>query len=136
MLKECYRTLKPGRRIRLAMPNLHFLMNLYINPEKEINRKYLAWSYRLFGKRTGVNEVSEKDYPIHVIKNFFHLWGHQFIHTPESLERMACEIGFKDIKPYPIGCSDTPTLQGLEKHGQSIPSWANELETFVVEMGK
>lgn len=136
MLEECYRILKPGGRVRLAMPNLHFIMDLYNHPNKEYNRKYLEWSYRLFGIRKDTPKVSEVDYPIHVINNFFHLWGHQFIHTPESLERMACEIGFKDIKPYPIGCSDTPTLQGLEKHGQSIPSWANELETFVVEMGK
>lgn len=136
MLKECCRILKPGGRMRLAMPNLHFLMDLYINPEKEINRKYLAWSYRLFGIRAGVNEVSEKDYPIHVINNFFHLWGHQFIHTPESLERMASNIGFADIEAFKIGHSDTLELQDLERHGQNIPSWANELETFVLEMKK
>ena len=35
-----------------------------------------------------------------------------------------------------IGSSDTPALQGLEKHGRNIPAWANELETFVVEMKK
>ena len=136
MLKECYRILKPGGRIRLAMPNLHFIMDLYNHPNKECNRKYLEWSYKLFGMRQGVPKVSESDYPIHVINNFFHLWGHQFIHTPESLERMACKIGYKYFKPYPIGDSDISTLKGLEKHGLDIPSWANNLETFVLEMKK
>lgn len=136
MLQECYRILKPGGRMRLAMPNLHFLMELYLHPDKECNRRYLVWSYRLFGMKQGVPEVMEKDYPIHVINNFFRLWGHQFIHTPESLENLAKGIGFQGIRPYPIGSSDTPALQGLEKHGQNIPAWANELETFVVEMIK
>ena len=136
MLQECYRILKPGGRMRLAMPNLHFLMELYLHPDKECNRRYLAWSYHLFGMKQGIPEVAEKYYPIHVINNFFRLWGHQFIHTPESLKSLAQGIGFQDIRPYPIGNSDTPALQGLEKHGQNIPAWANELETFVVEMIK
>ena len=136
MLQECYRILKPGGRMRLAMPNLHFLMELYQHPDKECNRRYLTWSYRLFGMKQGISEVAEKDYPTHVINNFFRLWGHQFIHTPESLKSLAKGIGFQNIRPYPIGCSDTPALQGLEKHGQNIPAWANELETFVVEMVK
>lgn len=136
MLQECYRILKPGGRMRLAMPNLHFLMELYLHPDKECNRRYLVWSYRLFGMKQGVPEVTEKDYPIHVINNFFRLWGHQFIHTPESLKSLAQGIGFQDIRTYPIGRSYTPALQGLEKHGQNIPAWANELETFVMEMKK
>lgn len=136
MLQECCRILKPGGRIRLAMPNLHFLMDLYQSPEKECNRRYLAWSYELFGTKEGLPEVTEKDYPIHVINNFFHLWGHQFIHTPESLEHLAEGIGFQNIQRCEIGHSDIPALQGLEKHGEFIPAWANELETFVVEMEK
>ena len=136
MLQECYRILKPGGRMRLAMPNLHFLMELYLYPDKECNRKYLAWSYRLFGMKQGVPEVAEKNYPTYVINNFFRLWGHQFIHTPESLKELAEGIGFHGIRSYSIGKSDTSALQGLERHGQNIPAWANELETFVMEMEK
>lgn len=136
MLQECYRILRPGGRIRLATPNLHFLMNLYLYPDKECNRKYLEWSYQHFGMKQGVPEVQKKDYPLYVINNFFHLWGHQFIHTPQSLEHFAEKFGFWNVHSFPIGISDTPILQGLEKHGQNIPIWANELETFVMEMEK
>lgn len=136
MLQECHRILKPHGRMRLAMPNLHFLMDLYLHPDKECNRRYLAWSYHLFGMKQEVPEVAEKNYPTYVINNFFRLWGHQFIHTPESLKELAENIGFANIRPCPIGISDTPAQQGLERHGQNIPIWANELETFVVEMGK
>lgn len=136
MLQECYRILKQGGRMRMAMPNLHFLMELYRHPDKECNRRYLTWSYHLFGMKQKVPEVTEKNYSTYVINNFFHLWGHQFIHTPESLKELAEGIGFHGIRPYSIGKSDTPALQGLERHGQNIPAWANELETFVVEMEK
>lgn len=96
-------------------------MDLYINPDKENNRKYLSWCYRLFGIIAGVFEVLEKDYPIHVISNLFHLWEYQFIHTSESLERMANDLGFKDIRSYDIVCSDTPELQGVEDMVKTFP---------------
>ena len=136
MLQECHRLLKPGGRMCMTMPNLHFLMDLYLHPDKECNQKYLAWSYHRFGMKQGIPEASEKDYPIYVINNFFHLWGHQFIHTPESLERYAKEFGFQNIHSYSIGGNEPQELQELRKHGYDIPAWANELETFVVEMAK
>lgn len=135
LLEECFRVLKPGGRMRLAMPDFHFLMELYRHPDEEPNRRYLAWSYRLFGEKKW-GEVAEEDYPVHVINNFFHLWGHRFIHTPEHLTRMAERAGFEQFCRYPVGASDTPVFRNIERHRDSIPEWANELETFVVEMEK
>lgn len=136
MLKECYRILKPGGKMRLAMPNFHFLMELYLHPDKKCNRQYLEWSYCLFGKQLGQLEVMKENYPLHVINNFFHLWGHRFIHTPEHLQQMAEQVGFENVHRFPLGMSDTPTFRNIENHRNSIPEWANELETFVVEMKK
>jgi len=134
MLKESFRILKPGGRMRLSMPDFHFLMNLYQHPDKECNRQYLEWSYGLFGQ--GNLEVTEEDYPVHVINNFFHLWGHRFIHTPEYLTRMASNTGFQNIRKYPVGVSDTLAFKDIEQHLSNIPAWVNELETFAVEMEK
>ena len=44
MLKECYRVLKPGGVMRLATPDLRFLLGLYQDPEKLINKAYMVYS--------------------------------------------------------------------------------------------
>lgn len=136
MLQECFRILTPGGKLRLAMPDFHFLMNLYFHPEEETNRRYLDWSYaRFIGKQT-VLHTDKDNYPVYVINNFFHNWGHRFIHTPENLTEMATAAGFVHIRSYPVGSSDTSVFEGIENHQEEIPGWANELETFVVEMQK
>lgn len=136
MLQECFRILKKNGYMRIAMPNFHFLMDLYMHPEKNINRKYLEWSYNLFCTESQNIEAKEHDYSIYVINNFFHLWGHQFIYTPDSFIQMAKNTGFIKIHICPIGKSSIPYFVDIEKHHQSIPKWANELETFVIEMTK
>lgn len=136
MLQECFRILTPGGKLRLAMPDFHFLMNLYFHPEEETNRRYLDWSYaRFIDKQMGL-DVDKQNYPVYVINNFFHNWGHRFIHTPENLIEMVTAIGFVHVRSYPVGCSDTPVFKAIENHQKEIPGWANELETFVVEMEK
>lgn len=136
MLQECFRILIPGGKLRLAMPNFHFLMDLYFHPEEETNRKYLDWSYsRFIHKKINLN-VDKRNYPVYVINNFFHDWGHNFIHTPENLTEIATALGFVHIQTYPIGNSDTPIFKAIENHQKEISEWVNELETFVVEMEK
>lgn len=136
MLEECYRILKSGGRIRLAMPDLRFLIDLYLHPEEETNQKYLIWSYNRF--QTGLNrfEVQLEDFPVYVINNYFKLWGHQFIHTPREFSQLGLKIGYKNIHQYPIGESDNQVFKSIENHHKSIPSWANKLETFIIEMEK
>lgn len=136
MLCECHRILKPGGRIRLAMPDFHFLMDLYLHPEKESNRRYLNWSYQNYIAQKTFPEINKEHLPVYVINNFFHSWGHLFIHTPEDLKEMAAKAGFGNFRSYPVGKSDTPVFEAIENHHKDIPEWANELETFIIEMEK
>lgn len=136
MLRECFRILKPGGKMRMAMPNFHFLIDLYLHPDEEINRRYLQWSFQTFIANDSLAKIAQEELPVYVINNFFHAWGHQFIHAPEELTRMLQAIGFKDIQQYPTGKSDTPVFVEIERHQNAIPQWANELETFVIEAGK
>lgn len=136
MLKECYRILKKGGVLRIALPNFNFLVSLINHPGIPINSQYLDWSYSRFVSTKVGFKIDKKHYPIYVVNNFMHDWGHKFIHTCESLIEMGESCGFSNAVRCTIGMSNHPDLCNCEKHQNEIPSWANDLETMVVEFSK
>ncbi len=134
MLSECFRVLRYGGVLRIAMPDFNFLVDLVNNPDSEVNRRYLAWSYATYIQ--GKISIDSNDYPVYVVNNFMQGWGHKFIHNPASLKNLAVKAGFSDITHTVPGDSSFPDLCQLERHDQEIPRWANTLETFVMEMKK
>ncbi len=133
MMRECHRILRPRGVLRLAMPNFDFLVDLVNNPDSEINRRYLDWSYQMFIQDKVEYEVAKDNYPVYVVNNFMHDWNHKFIHNPTTLKDLALSCGFCLGEKFPIGESPNLELQGCEKHQNEIPAWANNLETFVIE---
>lgn len=136
MMRECHRVLRPGGVLRLAMPNFDFLIDLVNNPDAEITRRYLDWSYRMFIHNKVEYGVNRTDYPVYVVNNFMHDWGHQFIHNPESLKNMGVGCGFNSFKRCDVNKSDYDVLKMCEMHQNEIPYWANELETMCFEFYK
>lgn len=130
MLSECFRVLAPGGKIRLATPNMRFLLGLYGPDKSELQRAYISWSVESFSPDAITPEA------IFVINHFFRGWGHQFIYDPETLTDLLRVTGFTRIRQYPSGYSDDPNLRGIERHGQVIPEDFNQLETFVLEGSK
>ena len=138
MLKECYRTLKPGGILRLTMPTLDFLIRLYNEPSKEIHQRYAHWSLQQYAPQMYADFVCKgREIPMaFVVNNFMHFWGHQMIYNVVVLRSMLEDVGFTNIVECSIGQSEHPYLQGLEHHGDIIPKWANELESMTVEATK
>ena len=136
MLSECHRILRPDGVLRIAIPHFDFLIDLVNNPDSDINKKYLDWSYHMFVQDMVEYEVDRKYYPVYVVNNFMRDWGHQFIHTSGSLLKMGKSFGFSKGKECSIGISDHIALCGCERHQNEIPFWANQLETMVVELYK
>ena len=132
MLNECYRILKPNGIMRIATPNIEFLIDLYLNPEKEINKSYIEFD----SKRSG--------YPInsiYVINRFHTTWGHKIIHSPESLTILLKDAGFKNIKRCEVGISTHIELNNIECHQKSFERQGanmdyNKLQTMVFEAQK
>jgi len=127
MLAECHRVLKPGGRIRVSTPNLMFLVSL-LNLASDLERRYVAWACEEF-------LPGQTAYPESVVNNFVRAWGHQYIHTPCTLDRLLRGAGFT-VNCWPhIGESDDPEFRELENVGR-MPEGFLQLETMTVEADK
>jgi len=128
MLRECWRVLKPGGRVRFATPDLGVLLGLHSKEKTDAQRHYINWIIaRLMPE---VRECQD----VFVINNAFHEWGHCFLYDRETLHHALYTSGFHDIKFYKPGDSEDPLLQNIECHGKEIDSEVvNQFETIVVE---
>src|SRR5262249_43468417 len=74
LLRESFRVLKSGGRIRIATPNLEVLLRLYYESTSPGAHDYVEW----FARRhfSAVESLS----PTFVINHFFYSWGHNFIY--------------------------------------------------------
>ena len=130
MIAECFRVLKPNGRIRIATPNLAFLIELYKREKDSVQNQYIEFSQQRYFQ----NQMPAED--VYVINNFFRDWGHQFIHDIKSLTYLLNASGFNGIKKCEVGVSEDANLQNLEQHSKEIGNSFNLLETIVVEAQK
>jgi predicted SAM-dependent methyltransferase len=117
-LRECFRVLRPGGRIRIATPSLERLAQLYTAEPSEVQRRYVRWVVETLEPETNA------PLPGVVVNNFFRSWGHRFIYDPQTLRHALGEAGFVDVEEHPVG--------ELEQHLAEEPEF-NAYETFVLE---
>lgn len=128
-LRESWRVLRPGGRIRMATPSLERLLALYDANLSDVQKRYLHWARESFVADTDV------DLPGFVVNNFVRAWGHRFVYDVQTLRYALERAGFADIEEHAVGESEDERLRGLERH---IPEAAefNEYETMVLEARK
>jgi predicted SAM-dependent methyltransferase len=125
-LRESYRVLRPGGRVRVATPSLRRLARLYDDELTDLQHRYLRWSVDSFIAHADVA------LPGFVVNNMFHNFEHRFVYDDQTL-RHALEIsGFRDVTEWRVGESDDPALTGLERHMRSAAEF-NAYETLVLE---
>jgi predicted SAM-dependent methyltransferase len=131
MLRECFRVLKPGGKIRLSTPDLRMIAGLCAPERTEAQNKYVDF---ILGRvLPGVKECKA----VFVVNNAFRAWGHQFLYDPQTLRHAVGSHGFEDLRDYKSGASDDPNLRGLEAHGKTLQNEEiNQFETIVVEATK
>lgn len=128
MLRECFRVLKCGGRVRIATPDLRTLLALHSAEKTDSQTYYIDWAIaRLMPQ---VRECKD----VFVINNSFRAWGHCFLYDEETLRHAMHASGFRDIRFYKPGNSDDQMLKNLESHGEEIGSEEiNQFETIVAE---
>jgi len=131
MLRQCFRVLKSGGRIRLATPDLKQIIALYTQPEADAQQDYIRWIMDQF--RPHIGEYN----PAHVINHSFHGWRHKFIYDGATLAGALEKAGFRNIERLEPGSSADEELRGIEQHGDYVGNEAAmRYETMVYEATK
>jgi SAM-dependent methyltransferase len=115
-LRESFRVLRPGARIRVATPSLERLVELYDGGE--LQERYVRWAVETLDPEV------DAALPGVVVNNFFRSWGHRFIYDRETLRLALERAGFVDVVEDRVG--------ELEGHLAEAPDF-NEYETLVLE---
>ena len=108
MLKECFRVLKVGGRIRIITPDIDRIISLRSPDKTELQRRYISWHMESF-----FPSIS-KDKEVFVINNAFSGFGHRFLYDYETLRESLHRAGFDDVERMPYGHSNDENLRGID----------------------
>jgi len=131
MLKECFRVMKKGARIRIGTPNLEVLLRLYTEKNQNFGIEYIKWSIDNFSKNLcGQSSVV-------VVNTLFQNWGHKFLYDMEFLTVTLHKCGFENVEKQSILNSNDINLQSIERHHENVGNFEMvEFETLVIEAVK
>ena len=136
MISECFRVLKPGGAIRIAIPHADFLVDIYQKPNEPLHKEYVKWAMNQFC-RDVVRVVQDEEYnEVYIVNNFYRNWSHKMIHNYGSLKQLLEAFSFTEVEQMEVSESGFKEFKRMERHGEIIPEKFNKLETLVVEARK
>lgn len=107
-MQDFMRTLKPGGVMRIAMPDMEDVVELYLDKN---------WKKRPIFKNHGLTFVQTR---AEMVNMSFHWWGHKWLYDWEELVRRAHEIGYDKIQRCTWRKSKHAALKNLETREGSI----------------
>lgn len=129
--REVHRVLRPGGVMRIALPDLQFLLDYFARPEMtELQRMFLVDTVQKFHP-----SIADRT-PAMLLNDFVRRWGHEFIYDRHLLANIVSQAGFSAVIHCEVGSSQHSALNGLEQHGNAISDEYNKLQTMVIEARK
>jgi predicted SAM-dependent methyltransferase len=108
MLKECYRVLAPGGKIRTVTPNLAKYIQLLAGGADRDTQRFIDAKLRRNG--WPVTPVPGA----YILNRQVREFGHQFLYDPATLRKSLELAGFKQITEFRIGEKTDPVFQEAE----------------------
>jgi len=108
MLKECYRVLAPGGKLRVVSPNLaKFVQLLRENPDAD-EKRFMEAKMRFHGwPESPVTGA-------YIFNRQVRDWGHQFLYDPATLRKSFELAGFRQITEYRVDEKTDPVFRQVE----------------------
>jgi predicted SAM-dependent methyltransferase len=127
MLKESFRVLDHGGRVRIATPSLLKVVAVLQEPPTPQASDYIT------GKAQWHRYPQTADPACFLVNHEMREFGHQFLYTPRLLRARLEEAGFVDIKEFAPGESNDPGLRNVEVRASWDVAKSNAYETLVLE---
>jgi predicted SAM-dependent methyltransferase len=110
VLQECYRVLKKGGILRVAVPDLKIYVTEYINAENSFNNNDNPAADKFMNgiMLQGIGEVRPLFYKLMCKR-------HQWMYDFESLAKRLYDCGFGKVQECKLGEGLLPDVQELEK---------------------
>ena len=125
MLRECFRTLAPDGKIRIATPDLAFLIGLYQEQRpSDIQRRYMEW----FSAQTKSPRIGGG----FLVNYYAKAWGLEFVYDEPTLHEALETAGFSHIIRRELNESDDAALRNLENEGR-MPDGFLRMESLILE---
>jgi predicted SAM-dependent methyltransferase len=105
-LNQIYRCLKIGGTVRVATPDLDYIVDKYFN----------NWNDQEWLRTTEYGYIKTKGNMINVS---FREWEHKYLFNEEDLRIHLVNAGFKSVERCSINQSKNPELSGLETRSDS-----------------
>ncbi|MEK8090578.1 class I SAM-dependent methyltransferase [Thermithiobacillus plumbiphilus] len=107
LLAECRRVLQPGGVLRIAMPDLDYLLDKYKGEWRD--QDWLRWpEYQFVETRAQMLNMAMRE------------WGHQYLYNREELELRLRQCGFTKIDFLSFGFSLHESLCNRETRPDSM----------------
>ncbi|MGW0772822.1 class I SAM-dependent methyltransferase [Streptomyces sp. NPDC002835] len=106
LFREAYRALVPGGRIRLATPDIEYLVERYTKRDDETRRLIALSNMKNY----------EAHYPVDLLRVAFQECGHHigYLWDFQALRDELSLAGFADVRRFKPGHSDDPNLRDME----------------------
>lgn len=127
MLKESYRVLAPGGKVRVATPNLKKFIGLFQETKSQEMKTYTLEKLRWH------QWPVTPDPECYILNQELREWGHQFLYTPKLLRASLEAAGFQNIRELAAGETDDEVFRAVESRAFGDVRDVNRFETLVFE---